>query len=100
MVMDKFETQFEDLDVQTSYMEGTMGATTASATPQDQVDLLLQQTAEENGIEMNHQLGEAGLEGKVAELENNPKEKAKERDEGEDDRLAERLRALRPATTS
>jgi len=94
--MDKFETQFEDLDVQTSYMEGTMGATTASATPQDQVDLLLQQTAEENGIEVNHQLGEAGLEGKVAELET---PKAKEREEGEDDRLAERLRALRPTTS-
>lgn len=94
MVMDKFETQFEDLDVQTSYMEGTIGATTASATPQDQVDSLMQQVADENGIEMNHRLGEAALDGKVEELtkasEAAPKEK-------EDDRLAERLRALRPA---
>ncbi|PWN49345.1 putative DID2-class E vacuolar-protein sorting and endocytosis factor [Violaceomyces palustris] len=96
MVMDKFENQFEDLDVQTSYMEGTMGATTASTTPQDQVDLLMQQVADQNGIELNQQLGENLLEGKVAEL--NPKEtNAKER-EGEDDALAERLRALRPAT--
>jgi charged multivesicular body protein 1 len=94
MVMDKFETQFEDLDVQTSYMEGTIGATTASATPQDQVDSLMQQVADENGLEVNHRLGEAGLDGKVQELskvsEAAPKEK-------EDDRLAERLRALRPA---
>ncbi len=96
MVMDKFETQFEDLDVQTSYMEGTMGATTASATPQDQVDLLLQQVADENGIEVNQQLGEASLEGKVAELQ----QQQPERQEAvkEDDKLAERLRALRPAT--
>lgn len=93
MIMDKFETQFEDMDVQTSYMEGTIGATTASATPQDQVDSLMQQVADENGIEVNHKLGEAGLEGKVEELtkeQEAPKEK-------EDDRLAERLRALRPA---
>ena len=94
MVMDKFETQFEDMDVQTSYMEGTIGATTASATPQDQVDLLMQQVADENGMELNHQLGEAGLEGKVPELQQEKQEvKVKE-----DDKLAERLRALRPAT--
>lgn len=92
--MDKFEQQFEDMDVQTSYMEGTMGATTASATPQDQVDLLMQRVADENGIEMNHQLGEAALDGKVAELQQPQKEQAA----GEEDKLAERLRALRPAT--
>ncbi|PWN35843.1 putative DID2-class E vacuolar-protein sorting and endocytosis factor [Meira miltonrushii] len=94
LVMDKFETQFEDLDVQTSYMEGTIGATTASATPQDQVDTLLQQVADENGIEVGQKLGEAGLEGNVADL-------AKVQNEAphkeEDDKLAERLRALRPA---
>jgi hypothetical protein len=33
MIMDKFETQFEDLDVQTSYMETSMGQTTAMTTP-------------------------------------------------------------------
>jgi charged multivesicular body protein 1 len=32
LVMDKFESQFTDLDVQTSYMEDTMGATTAITT--------------------------------------------------------------------
>lgn len=95
MVMDKFETQFEDLDVQTSYMEGTIGATTASATPQDQVDSLMQQVADENGLEVNHKLGDAGLEGKVEEL-TKPQEEAVPK-EKEDDRLAERLRALRPA---
>lgn len=41
-VMDKFETQFTDLDVQTSYMEDTMNDSTANTTPQEQVDLLLQ----------------------------------------------------------
>lgn len=48
-VMDRFESQFSDLDVQTSYMEDTMQSTTAVSTPQDQVDDLLRQTAEEVG---------------------------------------------------
>lgn len=42
MVMDKFEQQFTDLDVQTGYMEDTMNDATATTTPQDQVDLLMQ----------------------------------------------------------
>ena len=42
MVMDKFDKQFTDLDVQTGYMEDTMNASTANTTPQEQVDLLLQ----------------------------------------------------------
>lgn len=50
--MDKFESQFEDLDVQTEYMENSMGHTTALTTPQDQVEELMQQVAEENGLEM------------------------------------------------
>lgn len=41
-VMDKFEQQFADLDVQTGYMEDTMRDTTAVSMPQDQVDLLMQ----------------------------------------------------------
>jgi charged multivesicular body protein 1 len=47
LVMDKFESQFADLDVQTSYMEDTMQNTTAVSTPQDQIDELMKQTAEE-----------------------------------------------------
>ena len=90
--MDKFESQFADLDVQTSYMEDTMGATTAVSTPQDQIDLLMQQTAEEAKIELQHEMGSRDLEGTVADLA--PREKIGE----EDARLAERLRALRPAT--
>jgi charged multivesicular body protein 1 len=50
MVMDKFESQFADLDVQTSYMEDTMQSTTAVNTPQDQIDELMKQAAEEVGL--------------------------------------------------
>lgn len=90
-IMDKFETQFSDLDVQTSYMEDAMGATTAVSTPQDQIDQLMRQTAEEANIELQHDLASKDLDA-VADL------KTKDVVGEEDDKLAERLRALRPAT--
>ncbi|KAI9457987.1 hypothetical protein BJY52DRAFT_1119997, partial [Lactarius psammicola] len=52
LVMDKFESQFSDLDVQTSYMEDAMGSMTVVSTPQDQVHSLVQQMAEEANIEL------------------------------------------------
>ena len=91
MVMDKFETQFTDLDVQTSYMEDAMSSTTAVSTPQDQIEQLMRQTAEEASIEMQHDLASKDL---AAVPDLNLKEKTKD----EDDKLADRLRALRPAT--
>jgi charged multivesicular body protein 1 len=57
MVMDKFESQFEDLDVQTEYMEGAMAGTTTMTTPQTEVDTLMQQVADEHGLEMNQEFG-------------------------------------------
>ncbi|KAJ1497866.1 Charged multivesicular body protein 1a [Coelomomyces lativittatus] len=56
MVMDKFEQQFEDLDVQTQYMDGAMQTSTSMSTPQHEVDLLMQQVAEEHGLELNMEL--------------------------------------------
>lgn len=42
-LMDKFEKEFEDLDVQTSVMEGAMSQTTATSIPQDAVENLMKQ---------------------------------------------------------
>ncbi|RKO87581.1 hypothetical protein BDK51DRAFT_18559 [Blyttiomyces helicus] len=56
MVMDKFEQQFEDMDVQTQYMETSMGQTTAMSTPSDQVEDLMQQVADENGLELQMEM--------------------------------------------
>ena len=102
--MDRFEQQFEDMDVQSSYMESAMGSTTAAGMPQDQVDALMQQVADEHGIEMHQQLGQAGLAGRVPELAaasagasaSTSTNNASTADA--DDALAQRLRALRPAT--
>lgn len=48
-LMDKFEQQFEDLDVQTNVMENTMSESTTTSVPQGDVDSLLQQVADEAG---------------------------------------------------
>ncbi|KAF9506504.1 hypothetical protein BS47DRAFT_1374112 [Hydnum rufescens UP504] len=95
LVMDKFESQFSDLDVQTSYMEDAMSSTVATSTPQDQIDLLLQQTADEANIELRQGLGNTDLVGKVPELG----DREESRIQDEDKQLAERLRALRPTAS-
>lgn len=63
-LMDKFEQQFEDLDVKTQYMEGTMNATTATSTPAEQVDELISQVADANNLELGEAFSEAGPVGK------------------------------------
>lgn len=65
-LMDKFEQQFEDLDVKTQYMEGTMNATTATSTPAEQVDELISQVADANNLELGEAFSEAGPVGKKA----------------------------------
>jgi charged multivesicular body protein 1 len=82
MVMDKFEQQFEDLDVQTEYMENSMGQTTALMTPGDQVEDLMQQVAEENGLELQMEM--------PTTTQQISAKKAEEKDE-----LGERLAKLR-----
>ncbi|KAJ2955739.1 hypothetical protein NQZ79_g8302 [Umbelopsis isabellina] len=89
MVMDKFESQFEDLDVQTEYMEGAMAGTTTMTTPQTEVDSLMQQVADEHGLEMNQEFGNYAPGTSIAGLN-----KQEEKDV-EADKLDERLRALR-----
>lgn len=48
-LMDKFENQFEDLDVQSSYMDNTMSQTVTTSIPQNDVDNLMLQVADEAG---------------------------------------------------
>jgi len=58
--MDKFERQFEDLDVKAAYMDQAMNATTASATPVDQVDELVKMVADENNLQLGEAFGDLG----------------------------------------
>lgn len=86
MVMDKFESQFEDLDALTNYYEATTNNVNALTTPQDQVDELMSQVADEAGIEMKQGLNETQIEINAPVVGIS---------EEKEDKLAERLRALR-----
>lgn len=85
--MDKFESQFEDLDVQTEYMEGAMAGTTTMTTPQNEVETLMHQVADEHGLEMKEELGRLEPSSVLGE--------AKKKENDEDALLTERLKALR-----
>jgi len=82
MVMEKFESQFEDLDVATSYYENATSSANAVSTPQEDVDRLMAQVADDAGLELDSKLAEA------------PKGIVQPSEE-EEVGLGERLRALR-----
>jgi len=54
--MDRFEQQFENLDVQSQVMEDTMCASSTLTTPQNQVDALMQEVADEAGSVLHHSM--------------------------------------------
>ncbi|KAI5794436.1 Snf7 family [Peziza echinospora] len=84
MVMEKFETQFDDLEVATGYYETATSSVTATGTPQEDVDKLLNQVADEAGVELHQELVEA-----------TPSKQKVGPTEQEEDGLGQRLRALR-----
>jgi charged multivesicular body protein 1 len=67
--MDKFERQFEDLDVKAAYMDTAMNATTASATPVDQVDELVMMVADENNLRLGEEFSDLRPVGRIKEPE-------------------------------
>ena len=83
--MDKFETQFEDLDVATGYYENATSSATAVGTPQEDVDKLMNQVADEAGVELSQEMADATP---AKDIKNAAQEER-------EDQLGERLRALR-----
>lgn len=84
---DRFEKEFENLDVQSGVLENTMNATTTLSTPQNEVDSLMHQVADEAGIELNMELPTAQA-GSVAQ----PAQASASSDQ---DDLSQRLARLR-----
>jgi len=87
-IMEKFEKQSEHLDVHTSVMDDTMGAATTLSTPQSQVDSLIQQVADESGLEIMDKM--VDLEPGTSTLQ-----AAKETEKSRESELDKRLQALR-----
>ena len=88
-VMDKFESQFEQLDVTTGVMTSTMDSATSSQMPEDQVNGLIQAVADEHALDVSNMLEDAsGLAAPVAQQQAAPAVDQQEND------LASRLAAL------
>jgi len=88
-VMEKFEQQFEDLDVRQSTMDDALGGAMTLSTPQDQVEALIRQVAAENDLEITDKL--VDLEPGKSSLAQG----AKSEEQAREDQLAKRLAALR-----
>ncbi|XP_022191079.1 charged multivesicular body protein 1b [Nilaparvata lugens] len=86
-LMDKFENQFEDLDVHSSYMENTMSQTVTTSVPQGDVDNLMQQVADEAGLDLNMELPPADNMSVTSSMQASQ----------EQDELTQRLARLRQA---
>ena len=90
-IMEKFESQFTDLDVKTNVIEDTMSSAMTLSNPQGQVDSLIKQVADENGLEIIGAMADApDTSGLI-----NPGAQSKERSKGEEDALTQRLASLR-----
>jgi charged multivesicular body protein 1 len=69
-VMDKFEQQFEDLDIGIKGMENQMQSSMAVSTPEGEVEQLMGQVADEHGLEFEMEMdgmGNVRPKAKVAE---------------------------------
>lgn len=60
-LMDKFEKQFDDLDVSSQFMENSIAQSTANTMPENQVDTLMMQVADEHGLEFEGSLDSVGV---------------------------------------
>ena len=73
--MDQFEKQFVNMEVQAEFMESSMAGSTSLSTPEGEVNSLMQQVADDYGLEVSVGLPQAGVNAVVA-----PAEKVEEDD--------------------
>ncbi|XP_074588694.1 ESCRT-related protein CHMP1-like [Curcuma longa] len=57
--MDQFERQFVNMEVQAEFMEGAMAGSTSLSTPEGEVNSLMQQVADDYGLEVLVELPQA-----------------------------------------
>lgn len=91
-VMEKFESQFEDLDVVGEYYEGVAGGVESQqigVQGQNEVDALMNKVADETGVELKQGLEEGQVP--TGPIENDTGKENAQLEEG----LGSRLRALR-----
>lgn len=84
-VMDQFERQFEDLDIQSDYVENAMNNTTSLTTPQEEVDNLIAMTADEHHIDLKEKFSELPSNIKTKDEMENKNQEELLKDDGEDE---------------
>merc|ERR1711937_448259 len=84
--------KFEDLDVSSKVMASSMESTTAGTMPESQVDQLMQQVADEHGLEFESAIEDTGMGVPSKKLDS--KEEKKESKMSEEDLLEARLKGL------
>eukprot|EP00245_Coleochaete_scutata_P007177 TRINITY_DN22287_c0_g1_i1.p1 TRINITY_DN22287_c0_g1~~TRINITY_DN22287_c0_g1_i1.p1 ORF type:complete len:205 (+),score=58.30 TRINITY_DN22287_c0_g1_i1:99-713(+) len=84
--MDKFEQQFTNLDVQAEFVEGAMAGSTSMSTPEEDVNSLMQQVADDYGLEVRVGLPQAAAHSVPSQVDAPPVE---------EDELNRRLAELR-----
>jgi charged multivesicular body protein 1 len=90
-VMEKFESQFEDLDVVAGYYENVAGGVESQqvgAEGQGEIDALMNRVADEAGVELSQEMQQQVPEHELPQQESASKAKMEEG-------LGDRLRALR-----
>ncbi|CAH8871745.1 unnamed protein product [Trichobilharzia szidati] len=88
-VMSKFESQFEDLDVRSATIENSMKNTFTLSAPEQEINALIKQVAEENGLEVSQAIAGAPIvSGSLSVASDSTRDV-------EDDALTRRLAELR-----
>lgn len=87
-VMENLEKQYEDIDVMTSVLDNATTQSTAREVPQEEIDRIKRQMADEAGIEMSQELNNAAVNVNANLIKAGPTEE-------EEASITDRLRALR-----
>ncbi|KAL7667531.1 hypothetical protein ACOME3_010649 [Neoechinorhynchus agilis] len=97
-LMDRFESQFESLDVQADCMDRAMQSSITSTTPVSEVDEVLSKAADEIGIDLRHELpsmNDTSVQSDAMVTQVDKKQQQKTLAEELQDDLSQRLARLR-----
>ncbi|KAL6221902.1 hypothetical protein ACLB2K_005294 [Fragaria x ananassa] len=90
--MERFENQFVSMEVQAEFTENAMARSTSLSTPEEEVNSLMQQVADDYGLEVS--VGMPRLVGQAVKMEEGEKE-----EEDDENDLSKRLAELRARGT-
>ena len=94
-LMETFETQFENVDVTSEYMQEAIGQSASSSTPESEVTELLQRVADTNNIDMKKMLGtNAAVPGQSLPAVSTATQQQQQTNDPELDALSARIAAL------